>query len=101
MKLRQQVHPLSRARQLFWATVLTLLLSFVLYAVLPQRHLVPTIAFYTATVLALFCNINMVGAGLVGKTSPYVFVVATLTIIGFFPMLGLMGYTLFLGKGRP
>jgi len=86
---------LSQAKGFFKAAVVLLLLSGLLYSQLPPKHIGSAVVFYSADVLALLCNICMVRAGVVGRSSPYVFVVAALTIIGSVPMLALMGYTLF------
>ncbi|WP_439890811.1 hypothetical protein ACS7SF_16855 [Ralstonia sp. 25C] len=81
--------------------MLMLLLVFQLRAFEQQEHIASAGVFYTAVVLAFLCNLNMRRAGVVGRTSPYVFVGAALTIIGFLPMLALMGYTLFKAKSAP
>ncbi|MCT7313277.1 hypothetical protein N5J06_20070 [Ralstonia sp. CHL-2022] len=92
---------LRMSKRYLWAAMLMLLLGFQLRAFEQQEHIASAGVFYTAVVLAFLCNLNMRRAGVVGRTSPYVFVAAALTIIGFFPMLAMMGYTLFKAKSAP
>lgn len=84
----------GKASRLYVGAIAALLLGIALFVLLPPKHFLPTICFYTALAVATFCNFSMAKAGIVGKHSPYIFVAISLTVVGFLPMLFVMGYSL-------
>lgn len=88
------ITPEVSAMRLYTGAVAALLAGVALFVLLPPKHILPTLCFYASVALATLSNISMARAGKVGRSSPYIFVAISLTVVGFIPMLVIMGYNL-------
>lgn len=87
---------MQKIKLLFSCSLSLLILGIAVHLALEERHsdTFSTVLFWLSVASAFACNVYMSKLKMVGKSSPYIFVIASITVIGFFPMLALMGYAI-------
>ncbi len=85
---------MRRIKLLFLFSLLLLILASIVPSAVPDFKYAFVTLFGLSVVVGLICNVNMARLGRVGKSSTYIFCIASITFVGFIPMLALMGYTI-------